>query len=1312
MANYKDYLMASVPSAAWMLDSSDTTDPDLSLNGLDALVSVADKSSVPIVSGADRAYTLNESSDTVHYPSLNIWAAGESGVTFSIEFIISPEKNDSEVILFAPIDGSQIVPNNQISLNNNKLSFIISDDTSLSSYTKRYEAYTFLDFTGGTYHCVATYEPSSISLFVNNELVSTIDIDQGFQWMHTQSTPYGFISYGSSGSSVSLSAVSIHKSSISEKIITSRYRSLMYRESPEDIVLSNSGRLFKINDSDRKKAFYFKDPLMSRWGEARLDNLKVIDNRLTLDKIETPELNVDAPIFKSDVINTELVRNGSMQQGNGENWTLYGTYDPTTTFESHGTIKVLNQGWANIFTDDEVPIDPTKKYTVTISSKADSTTGLAYWGLSCIDRDHLTIQPRYVYWLANTTTTLASPLVSGNTTVTLASTANWNNGSNSAYRYIGIWNYVDGGGYAWPTETYTRNIVPGVGSADSYPQGGISGNVITLNVAYSGPTIPAGTPVSNMASAGTYKYTTGSGVANSTSWRESSLTLEGIDTTGKYVYNKFPYGTTYAKPLVLNLTNPTGWYWIGDASITLETTTSSTHLDLKNTQSLLIKDSNRFLSRGTGALGTYVKFTAARHGSAFSGEYSILAISNPNKTSIIQVLEKPDKRIYLRYTSNGISAGDVLLASPAHPYNTDSNNYLYIEYSQTSVTAYWNDQVTTATIGINSASGLSSPQFDTGSFVLLGSSINLDSYWGSQFWNTNLWDSPKDIIDIGTFKDEVYQYTLKLQSDLNVSQKGSASWDLDTGLGEDGGVVNQSRVWWSPSIPSEQLLVETGVSGIQSSIPDETIQDETVYFDDYRDSYGTKGSGFIETENMIEILGAGAGEDLPETISLRATLSTNDSINDIVYLKQIGVDIFEDSTISVENGQDEMVFNSKPSIYYSSENIGIQELYTGSLISSPESSSYIYSRFSGGPNENNILVPETSDLSAPSTEVSSAKTVEFWAKMRPASSGVIFINNGLSKHSLKYDGTTKTFSVQGFDELYIDGSNNPLILGSVGPLDQYFNNKWHMIDLVIRDAIAQDDTTMFPVALGSPITITDTSKYYYGLKSFKITSTGSSDYIELYGGLSNINTLEGQRNTLSFFVYPASGVTSINTNYKINSIDNIVTHTVVPETWNLIERPCYNNTSITTLSLRVGTTGSANTIWIDGASLVRGADSSIKLYQNEGDMASTWFGLNPVDLGIQEGSFYLQNVALYSRSLTPNDIISNYESYIGNLSVSLTTSNGSNLIPATGYSLTDPSNIFNRNPDNPSNPQLSEGELLFNSNPLFLSSSWEVISST
>jgi hypothetical protein len=139
------------------------------------------------------------------------------------------------------------------------------------------------------------------------------------------------------------------------------------------------------------------------------------------------------------------------------------------------------------------------------------------------------------------------------------------------------------------------------------------------------------------------------------------------------------------------------------------------------------------------------------------------------------------------------------------------------------------------------------------------------------------------------------------------------------------------------------------------------------------------------------------------------------------------------------------------------------------------------------------------------------------------------------------------------------------------------------------------------------------------------------------------------------------------------------------------------------MDVRIGTPSTSQTLWIDGAGLVKGSDPFVRF--DSAVSNSSWFGLDIASPGTQQSTFDLQNVAVYVKALTASTVLNIYNEYIGAAAVRLALPDGvSNIMPSTGNSSDDPDQVTNRNPT-------SSGETLFEDNPIHLSSSWAIISS-
>lgn len=255
--------------------------------------------------------------------------------------------------------------------------------------------------------------------------------------------------------------------------------------------------------------------------------------------------------------NGNLVSNGFANLGDVTNWDLTVLNKADRPPQVPASFRSANPGTATgCFTAEFIPIDVTRQYVFSmwVRRVVSSPPGNFLAGLVPIDVDKLTISAQYYMYQANTVTTLAAELKNGDTTVTLTSSQFWNN-TNATTHMCGFtfWNYVDSTGFAYPPETYTRNVF-----LDRYVPGAIVGNVITLKAAWNGGTFPVGTKVSNSYSGNQYLYLV-SAVPAAETWTQYVIQPMG----GRYITNGngfaiagaasngWPHGTAYVKVVVL-----------------------------------------------------------------------------------------------------------------------------------------------------------------------------------------------------------------------------------------------------------------------------------------------------------------------------------------------------------------------------------------------------------------------------------------------------------------------------------------------------------------------------------------------------------------------------------------------------------------------------------------------------------------------------------------------------------------------------------------------------------------------------------------
>ena len=248
-----------------------------------------------------------------------------------------------------------------------------------------------------------------------------------------------------------------------------------------------------------------------------------------------------------------LVTNGLAGLGDNTNFSTL-EYVGSDYPSGGGSFHLNPTGVATtVFSDEYIPIDTSLFYQLTMQARqaGASTDDYFYAGVSSYDIDRLQIDPSMCSYTAGTTTTLATTLSPGATTMTLTSAINWNPaGAGYANRYIVFWNYTDGKGKLWPVNTYSRNTITGnIAGNGGYTS--ISGNVVTLTVPYAGPTVPAGTSVSNGTGGGTYKYIAQVGGPVPHTWTPLSGTIGGLITDGSQQSTMFMQGTAYLRFLSL-----------------------------------------------------------------------------------------------------------------------------------------------------------------------------------------------------------------------------------------------------------------------------------------------------------------------------------------------------------------------------------------------------------------------------------------------------------------------------------------------------------------------------------------------------------------------------------------------------------------------------------------------------------------------------------------------------------------------------------------------------------------------------------------
>ena len=307
----------------------------------------------------------------------------------------------------------------------------------------------------------------------------------------------------------------------------------------------------------------------------------------------------------------QLVVNGNGFMGNNTNFSRL-TFDGSQTNNSPGSFRnELNNG-GNIMPDEFIPIDVKNRYKWSMDFKCLNSVGPMYSFIACYDVDKNEIISSNVNYLAGTKTKLTRDLVAGDTHMYVEDVSAWST-ERAYYTVAYIWNYANSFGYIYPAETYTRNKVPLVASGAYLSSSAIDAenNTLTLEKAYTGVTIPAGTELSQGFNGHSYDYGPLSGTIVPTEWK----TYEKIFGSGD-----LKAGTAYIKMGFLwNYGSKADVIWGTNFSIrSIETPATDTQIANRSTEYNVITPTNldsaikAAMCDGKGAAWTDDEKAAAR----------------------------------------------------------------------------------------------------------------------------------------------------------------------------------------------------------------------------------------------------------------------------------------------------------------------------------------------------------------------------------------------------------------------------------------------------------------------------------------------------------------------------------------------------------------------------------------------------------------------------------------------------------------------------------------------------------------------------
>ena len=266
----------------------------------------------------------------------------------------------------------------------------------------------------------------------------------------------------------------------------------------------------------------------------------------------------------------QLITNGNAFLGNNTNFTGL-VYDGAEANGSGGSFT-LPEGtrYGIVISDEYVPVDPKKTYETRVDIKTKYGLSSMYAMLVCEDIDHNQIFARHHMYIQGSLTAFAADLKPGDTVMHLTDVSGWSTTAFDGTHAI-VWNETNSFGYAYTPETYSRTNIDLLNNEYYLSEDAVDrvNNTVTLLNAYTGPTIPAGTKVSQGSDGGTYKYVDPIAKVVPTEWTTYVSHMSGMDYSGTNADYKFPPGTAYVKFGFLWTYNPVNdQVWVTNISLT------------------------------------------------------------------------------------------------------------------------------------------------------------------------------------------------------------------------------------------------------------------------------------------------------------------------------------------------------------------------------------------------------------------------------------------------------------------------------------------------------------------------------------------------------------------------------------------------------------------------------------------------------------------------------------------------------------------------------------------------------------------------
>lgn len=298
----------------------------------------------------------------------------------------------------------------------------------------------------------------------------------------------------------------------------------------------------------------------------------------------------------------QLVTNGNGMLGDNTNFSDL-KFDGSVSNNSPGsfTNKDGYEGtYQHIMSDEFIPVDTNKRYTMSFDAKSKNGLAIMYSMLSCYDIDKNAINAQHHSFVPGTLTTLSQDLKAGDTVVHLTDVSTWQR-VYPAY-YVSFWNYTNNFGYTYPAETYTRNYarMPNTGYIPNEGVIDYANNTVTLSAPWAGTTVPAGTQVSQGMDGATYTYIAAVNAVIPKEWNRYEGSIRGVDYSGSSSKSQFPPAVAYCKVGFLwNYNSADDQIWV--TNITVKDTTAENELSnrLTDAETQILQNAESITLRAT-----------------------------------------------------------------------------------------------------------------------------------------------------------------------------------------------------------------------------------------------------------------------------------------------------------------------------------------------------------------------------------------------------------------------------------------------------------------------------------------------------------------------------------------------------------------------------------------------------------------------------------------------------------------------------------------------------------------------------------------